>query len=136
MGNRILIAVGDVTGKKLVDKRIEPDIWIYDRKEMRKKVKWKTPFPTHLVKNPRGTITRNLIAAIKDAISIGKRSKSKIFVKGEEDLSVLPAIEIAPIGTIIVYGQPKKGVVFIEVNKQAKSFAKKILSSILSQPSL
>ena len=46
-----------------------------------------------------------------------------IFVEGEEDLAVLPLVLAAPLGVIILYGQPKEGVVLREVDAQAKALA-------------
>jgi uncharacterized protein (UPF0218 family) len=110
-----IIAVGDVTGKKLIEAGISPDLWIYDGKEMRKKVKWEIPLPTHYAKNPRGKITESLQKAIDDAI---KTKNSRVFVDGEEDLSALYCL--LKFNALILYGQPKKGIVAVYPSKKPK----------------
>jgi hypothetical protein len=121
---KMIIAVGDVTGKNLIRMKIIPDIWIYDGIVMRKPVKWELEFPTHIVGNPRGNITPSLMRAVDDAV---RRGKGRIYVKGEEDLATLYCIAVAPIGALIIYGQPKKGMVLVEVGKESR---KKAISKI------
>ena len=117
---KLLIAVGDVTGKKLKDAKADADIWIYDGMEVKKPVKWELEFPTHIVGNPKGNITPSLMRAIDDAI---KNERGRIFVKGEEDLATLYCIAVAPLSSVVAYGQPKKGIVIVEVNKENKKKA-------------
>ncbi len=117
-----IIAVGDVTGKKLVEFGIIPDLWIYDGKEMRKKVKWKIPVPTHYAKNPRGKITESLQKAIENAIKI---KNSRIFVEGEEDLAALYCL--LKFKALVLYGQPKKGIVAVHPSKKNLQKIKSIL---------
>jgi len=121
---KTIIAVGDVTGKNLIGMKIIPDIWIYDGIVMRKPVKWELEFPTHIVGNPRGNITPSLMRAVDDAV---RQGKGRILVKGEEDLATLYCIAVAPIGALVIYGQPKKGMVVVEVSKESR---KKAISKI------
>jgi hypothetical protein len=121
-----LIAVGDVTGKRLMDAGIRPWIWIYDGIERRERVKWRVPLPTHAAVNPHGMITGSMVAAIKDAFK--SKKESRIYVKGEEDLAGLCCIAEAPVGAVIVYGQPRKGVVVVPVNRKKKDWARTLLS--------
>jgi hypothetical protein len=116
-----VVAVGDVVGKKLKDTGITPWIWIYDGQEARKRVRWEIPLPTHAAINPRGEITESLMAAIDDALR--KKIESRIYVKGEEDLAGLYCIAAAPIGTVMVYGQPHKGIVVVPITKEKKQWA-------------
>jgi len=41
-------------------------------------------------------------------------------VTGEEDLLALPAIVLAPLGSVVLYGQYDKGVVINEVTEELK----------------
>jgi len=118
-----IIAVGDVTGKKAIEAGIIPDLWIYDGKEMRKKVRWKIPLPTHYAKNPRGKITESLQAAI-DAAS--KEKSSRIFVDGEEDLATLYCL--LKLKGLVLYGQPGKGIVAVKPSKKTLQKIKSILN--------
>jgi uncharacterized protein (UPF0218 family) len=117
---KFIIAVGDVSGKKLMGAGIDVDLWIYDGMETRKPVKWEIAFPSHIVSNPKGNITPPLMRAIDDALL---KKEGKIFVKGEEDLATLYCIAVAPIGSLVVYGQPKKGMVVVDVDKESKKKA-------------
>ena len=72
------------------------------------------------VKNPAGTLTDELIQALKYAVL---HPPVTINVDGEEDLTVIPLILAAPLGAIVLYGQPHKGVVVRTVNREAQQTA-------------
>ena len=125
------IAVGDKTSLIFIKHGILPDVYIYDGKIMRKKISKKEKnildsmlVKTIKIKNPPGMIQEDAWIAIEEA----KKEKTKIFVEGEEDLLVLPAVILLE-GTVY-YGQPNKGVVAIHINKETKKVAKKILEQM------
>jgi len=109
---QMLITVGDVVSLVVRNYGLVPDITIYDgmteRREMTdfatlvKNKGWKET----VVKNEAGTITAELVAAIKNALT---GHNEIIRVVGEEDLATLPCILFAPEGTNIIYGWPGKG---------------------------
>lgn len=74
------------------------------------------------VKNPPGHITNELVNAVKDAYSgiITDGRQRIIEVAGEEDLAGVPAVLLAPLGSLILYGQPGEGVVMVEVTEEKK----------------
>jgi hypothetical protein len=72
------------------------------------------------VKNPAGTLTDELICALTYAVL---HPPVTINVDGEEDLAVLPLIIAAPLGAIVLYGQPHQGVVMRIVNREAQNTA-------------
>lgn len=121
---KFVIAVGDRTGKVLIDHGITPKVWVYDGKEMRKKVVFRLPFPTHIVSNPRGNVSESLRSAVIDTI---RSKKGRIFVKGEEDLATLVALDVAPPSAYVVYGQPKEGMVILRPDKKMKGLVGSIL---------
>ncbi|HMK82220.1 MAG TPA: DUF359 domain-containing protein, partial [Candidatus Bathyarchaeia archaeon] len=41
-------------------------------------------------------------------------------VDGEEDLLVLVVIAVAPVGSLVVYGQPNEGIVLVNVTLAKK----------------
>jgi len=43
--------------------------------------------------------------------------KYKLYIDGEEDLVTLVAIKLAPLGSVVVYGQPGEGLVAVEVTE-------------------
>ncbi len=120
--NYRIIAIGDETGRFLSENKIVPSIWIYDGKIRRKKIKHRIPFPTHIVENPRSSITEELCAAIDSALS----------VKGEEDLASLYVIYKAK-DSLILYGQPNKGIVAITANNRIRRKAKTILDAMVEK---
>ncbi len=75
------------------------------------------------VTNPPGHITKQLVDAVADAYKgIIKDSKQRIIqVDGEEDLAGVPAILLAPLGTIVLYGQPGEGVVLVQITEKIKN---------------
>jgi uncharacterized protein (UPF0218 family) len=57
----------------------------------------------------------------------------RIFVKGEEDLAALPAMMMAPVGSVIMYGQPDKGVILVRVTESKKAEIKDLFDIILEK---
>lgn len=118
-----LITVGDVVTENTVRLGIEPDIAIYDykteREEYKPEVEGKAIVIT--VHNPPATITKALLNAIKKSVELIRRNRQvHIKVCGEEDLAAIPAVVYAPIGSLVIYGQPKEGVVLIKVTPETK----------------
>lgn len=118
---RRLIAVGDVVAAELLAAGVKPDVAVIDFKVMRAPVseKIRRALEAHgvrtlRVKNPAGTLTLELREAFNAEPPL------KIVVEGEEDLATLPAVLSAPLGSVVVYGQPGEGIVLIEVTEQKK----------------
>jgi len=117
-----LIAVGDVVAAELLAAGLKPDLMIVDFKVMRAPVDDKTRraidahrIHTVRVRNPAGTVTPELCNAFESI-----QLPAKIIVEGEEDLATLPAVLTAPIGSVVAYGQPKEGMVLVEVTERKK----------------
>jgi len=74
------------------------------------------------ISNPPGLIRKELVKQIEDDIvGILKDSMSRVIVvDGEDDLAGIPAILLAPLGTLVLYGQPHQGVVIVEVTEEKK----------------
>jgi uncharacterized protein (UPF0218 family) len=124
-----LIAVGDVVAAGLLSAGLEPDVMAIDFKIMRAPANDKTKraidaheVRTVRVKNPAGEITPELYAAFESV-----ELPVKIIVEGEEDLATLPAVLTAPIGAVVVYGQPGEGIVLVEVTEQKKREFQRLL---------
>jgi uncharacterized protein (UPF0218 family) len=124
-----IISVGDIVTKNLQDYNIFPDLTIVDNYSMRNKVQ---PIihasETVKVENPQGTITKEAINAIKNALKSNKQSH--IIVDGEEDLLSLIAVLYAPENSVVVYGQPYEGIVFVKVSSGKKTEASKVLEEM------
>jgi len=127
LAGKTIYTVGDVVTFNLVQSGIIPAIAIVDGQSMRE------PFigppgdfrRCYRARNPSGTLTSELLEVIQKAIDV---PDTLIFVEGEEDLAVIPLVLAAPLGTIILYGQPGEGVVFCDVTPIAKQKAREMLS--------
>jgi GTP-dependent dephospho-CoA kinase len=126
----ILISVGDVTTRNLLDSGLVPDIGIVDHKIERKPSESKISYDAVVLhaKNPAGIITDELWKTIKDGLEVVQKSKKHVLivVDGEEDLSVVPCILESPKNSLILYGQPGEGVVLVEVDR-AKHMAEYLI---------
>lgn len=98
------------------------EIKIFDGKIKRRKIKKILKFEISF-KNPPGTIQKEAFLKIKEAISQNKN----VFIEGEDDLMVIPAVLVSEIGSLVVYGFPKKGICLIKVTKETKKKIKNLL---------
>lgn len=117
---RLVISIGDATTKNLINSKIYPQLCIVDNKIEREPVKHNLNHTDNIlyVDNPAGTITDELVNICIDSIkNVTSNNPIIIEVNGEEDLAVLPCILNAPKDTFILYGQPKEGVVLVNVNE-------------------
>lgn len=128
-----IITIGDVTTEKINKLSLSQKISIIDFKVNRKdkfssikELGFLEENNVVEVQNPSGEITSQLFNAIVDAFTESKNTIIKVW--GEEDLSVLPAVLSAPLGAIILYGQPGEGMIEIEVSEEFKSKAFNLLS--------
>ena len=117
---RKLIAVGDCVSRNLIDNGVPPDVVIIDFRVMRRQIsplmfEADNVFQAY---NPPGTLTEEAWRAVKRAVN--SPGKSKVIIKGEEDLLTLVAVLSAPTGSIVIYGQPKQGIVILNVNEETK----------------
>lgn len=128
------ITVGDIVTKKAIEVGVVPKLSIVDFKTHREQVF--TSFAQlglksvadYKVVNKPGTISKSLVSKIERCLK-DKGMKQVIFIKGEEDLAVVPLVLLSPLGTDILYGQPGRGAVLINVNQDTKNKLYKILRS-------
>jgi uncharacterized protein (UPF0218 family) len=119
---KTVYAVGDVVTHNLLREGITPRVAIIDGHTMRAPCTRVPDIPVRriLARNPPGTISDDLVRAIRDALA---SPPAVIFVEGEEDLAVLPLVLAAPEGAVVLYGQPGEGVVLRVVDGEAKALA-------------
>lgn len=130
-----MITVGDETTKLLNEAGLFPQLAIIDYKVMRKKkyhrlaqLGFSAEFQSSsqprlsLVRNRPGLLSRTLVKAVKKAIkTIWQDARPRIIrVLGEEDLAALPAILLAPLDSLVLYGQPEKGIVVVKITEAKK----------------
>jgi uncharacterized protein (UPF0218 family) len=125
-----IISVGDTVSRNLAHSQISAQLMIVDNLTMRKSIQ---PISAEAersihVKNPQGTITDEAIGAIRE--SLKHNEHAKIVVDGEEDLLALVAILHAPENSLVVYGQPRKGIVVVRVTPEKKSEIAEILKGM------
>jgi len=117
----MVISVGDVVSRNLVDYGFAPNVLIVDNVVMREPIQPITADADqtlHTV-NPAGTITDEAWNTVKQAIELA--GQTKVVVDGEEDLLTVPVVLSAPEGSLVVYGQPRVGLVCIKVTAETKA---------------
>lgn len=127
---KLVISVGDVVTKNLLQKGISPKLSIVDYKVERKPVDHtydSAGFNLVLTAiNPPGKITSDSWRQVERGL---KRGKVLLEIDGEEDLLVLPVLAMARKGSVVFYGQPEDGVVAIEADDKVKEYAKTLLNA-------
>ncbi|MBT4328174.1 GTP-dependent dephospho-CoA kinase family protein [Nitrosopumilus sp.] len=122
-----IITVGDKTTEKMIEYGMIPSLQIIDGFEKRKK----REFPKYgdelelKIDNPATEITLESIEMIKKAFTMN--SPVRLIVNGEEDLLVLPVCIHAPENSIVLYGQPNKGLVLVQITTEIRNKAQTLL---------
>ncbi len=134
----MVISIGDVTTYFLLKAGIVPGMCIVDDRTMRLPVELEVKkgtahesFKDVRVENPPGVVTEELIAAIKD--NMGSKKPVRILVDGEEDLAVIPVCEYAPVGSVVLYGQPNEGVVAVTVTEDKKRETLSLMEQMIKE---
>lgn len=128
LDSNTVITVGDMVTKTFKGSGIDPRLSIVDfRTERRGQFKnvqdlgFSGNENIVRVKNPAGIITSNLFNEILRLAQDDDTKKKVIVVDGEEDLVVLPAILVFPLGYQVFYGQPGKGMVQVSITEEIKN---------------
>jgi len=122
-----IITVGDRTTEKMIDFDLIPSLQIIDGLEKRIKrdiLKLGSAFELK-IDNPAAEITLESIEIIKKAFRLNP--PIRLTVNGEEDLLVLPACIHAPENSVILYGQPNKGLVLVQITPEIRNKAQALL---------
>jgi len=131
-----VVAIGDMTAFYLLKASVVPDLLVVDNKTKRMpvsdhiiKMLDHESYKTVRVKNPAATVSKDLIDLIQD--SLNSDEHVKIVVEGEEDLATLPAILCAPMGSVVVYGQPNEGSVLVNVTPERKLYIEEFMKRMI-----
>ncbi len=134
---RFFACVGDIVSYYALELDLKPDIIVFDGRTLRKStdlnilriIDLKTEgYKSLEAVNPAGCITEDLIEKLHEAVRlILDGFRVKLFVKGEEDLSVLPLVVLLPKDSIVLYGQPNEGIVRVDVNDEKKGYIFELL---------
>ena len=136
-----IITVGDFVTKSFNDRSFEQKISVVDYLVNRKnkfssfkELGFKGDEKVIEVSNPAGCLTSSLFKSVSEVLDLANSAKRLIFkINGEEDLSVLPFLLLAPLGFIIFYGQPGFGIVKVAVTEENKEKAYKIVNSFTTR---
>ena len=138
--SKVLITVGDATTEKIISFGLTPDLSIIDCVERRirrtesKILELKTFFLTttkfkqYQCKNPKGTITKEAYITIKKILMKGEQAI--IVIDGEEDMLALAVFALAPLDSVVFYGQPLEGLVSVKINAKIKNKSRHLLDNI------
>ena len=133
-----IIAVGDVTVKALQDFGSPADIALIDGKTKRQEWEESSAIDTSLYderltcQNPAGQLNAELFHACAGALEAwSNESKTTLIdVDGEEDLAPLLLHPMAPLGAVVLYGQPNRGVVLRWTGSDSKSRCRDLLEAM------
>jgi hypothetical protein len=128
-----VVVVGDVAVQSFCQYGLDFHLGIVDQRTQRQ------PFSRSLhhrllqtvtrvakITNQPGTISNQSLETVNQ--SIGLPGSTLIQVTGEEDLTVLPAILLSPLNSLVFYGQPHQGLVAVRVTPAKKQHVLKLLS--------
>jgi len=126
----MVVSVGDVVSRSMLQSNISPQVLIVDNRVMREPI---TPISVDVdqtlrVKNPPGTLTEEVWLIMEKAIQSNRRTR--VLVEGEEDLLTLAAVLCAPLGSLVVYGQPREGIVVIKVTELMKETVRGLVEAM------
>jgi len=123
--------VGDYVTSHILGAGLHPDIAVVDHRVMRVEVDHLDFKEMVEVANPPGTITAEAQRVLHEAISLKRRLG--VVVEGEEDLLVLPLMAWMPIGSVVVYGQPREGMVVVTLTEERRRWAKEFMDTMEEQ---
>jgi len=123
----LIIGVGDICVRSLLQKGVKLNISIIDGKTLRTSEEFVDVSAEVSVEleNPQGYLVPEAWDTVEKAINSKKRTE--IFVQGEEDLLTLPCVLLGPLKSIVFYGQPpipefnmNAGLVLITITDEKK----------------
>lgn len=125
----IVISVGDIVTQSLIDSKAFPAIGIIDFKTRRQELPIMEPKGSLKTTNQQGTINTEAVNTYQTALNkyLETTQPQSLIVDGEEDLLALPAILLAPLDSVVLYGQFDQGVVVNKVTEEKKKAIKDII---------
>jgi GTP-dependent dephospho-CoA kinase len=134
---KLIVSVGDATTDRLNCYGIVPRVCVVDgreRRAQRKSIGGDSPLQNQVLQlkcsNPAGTISRRAVEVLVDAVRYSNINPVRVIVQGEEDLLTLPILILVPAGSVVLYGQPFKGIVIVEVDSKTRRSAKDLMDSL------
>jgi cytidyltransferase-like protein len=123
----MVIAVGDIVSESLLRIDKQAGVSVIDGKTRREflnsdySVSFGDTIKTE-TQNQQGTIMQDAVTTLQKSFTkyLATQEKQLIVVSGEEDLLAIPAILLAPLSAVVVYGQFDQGIVVVNVSEQNK----------------
>ncbi len=128
----VLVAVGDTASDSLIRAGKRPTLVVYDASTQRRRIGVSEAIAAYdakpvTVANPAGELRREVFEVFREALRGGR---TKVFVEGEEDLTTLAAVREAPLGAVVVYGQPDVGLVVVRIDGKIKGEVESMLEEM------
>lgn len=133
----LVITVGDIVTQSFLNAGIPFSLSVIDQKNKRQPLHYcfhqQLFSKISLVKyapNIAGTVSSQAVKTIKELLQdviIGNK-KAILQINGEEDLMVVPLVLLAPLDSLVFYGQPDKGMVAVRVDETTKTKIFNLLS--------
>lgn len=124
-----VITVGDVTTATILEEGYTPQVMIIDgitkRGVFEKKLSSDLEYSIY---NPAAAIYPEAWSTIDTAIHC--QQPTLISVDGEEDLLGFPAVILSSEGSVVLYGQPNVGIVWIPITDENKEKARDLLEQM------
>ncbi len=141
---KMIITVGDLTTKTLLDAGVTPALSIIDGRLMRQPfaealdLLQQNRVPVQHVKSGPGYISKEARLLVEKCLQGDPLQKSAMVIEGEEDLLTLPAVVYAPIGAVLYYGQPAmdegvEGMVEVHIDAVVQTTARALLSRFVGE---
>mgnify|MGYP001594646062 CR=1 FL=1 len=131
----LIIAIGDIVVSNLAKIGRQANISIFDFKTNRTPITDQDtlkllPKADVKAKNEASTINNEAVSVLNSMLKKGINSNRKysIEIEGEEDLLAIPAILLAPLGSIVLYGIRNAGGIKVEVSEKKKIDARSIVN--------
>lgn len=129
LDNKIIITVGDIITTELKKEGLQPALSVIDFQTRRHELP-ESVIPDALkIANHHGTINHDAVTIILKALNsyFSGNQPQTIIVDGEEDLLALPTILLAPLDSIVLYGQFDQGIVVNRVTEEIKTHIRELL---------
>ncbi len=125
----LIIAVGDIVTQSLHMVEVDPHLSVIDNRTRRTEIAehYKSPFQTQThgpFRNDAGTISSAFVTAVYEHLSepASRDVHRQYVIQGEEDLLGLPMMLLAPLESVVLYGQYEQGIVYVCITEEVKSF--------------
>ncbi len=124
-----VVAVGDGVTSELLAMGLRPDVAIVDGNIERRPVDMVVIQGAEELhcRNRPGTISREAYETVSRSLSMSAPVVVK--VDGEEDLLGLVVMAEAPLGSLMLYGQPGEGVVAVHIDAESRTLGRRLIEA-------